>query len=97
MESAGLFKKLDNIYTINELLVSFKLTEVRHFIYKMRNANQCIAYSSNEIYEKEILSQYLRLHNLIHQSERPARLVYQCTDSETLFAWVGNSSVTLLM
>ena len=70
------------------------ISDLRHFLYKSRSMAQYTSpeleapYLSDEEQER-LFGLYLYLHNRIHTSVRPLKILYHVGKHETLLGWVG--------
>nr|XP_022913918.1 vacuolar fusion protein MON1 homolog A [Onthophagus taurus] len=70
--------------------VPVDLPDLRHYLYKCKSTAQFYQphltppYNQNVTY---LLSLYKSIHQLLHNSSRPLKLVFQRTPNEAIFAW----------
>uniref|UniRef100_A0A8C2W9J3 Vacuolar fusion protein MON1 homolog n=1 Tax=Cyclopterus lumpus TaxID=8103 RepID=A0A8C2W9J3_CYCLU len=88
--SLSLIAKVQS-YSVSQVGVS----DLRHFMYKPFDVTGCfITYSkmeapySSEEEKMRLLDLYRYMHNRIHSTSRPLKLIYHVAERETLLAWV---------
>lgn len=75
------------------------ISDLRHFLYKSRSMAQYTSpeleapYLSDEEQER-LFGLYLYLHNRIHTSVRPLKILYHVGKHETLLGWVSSTGFT---
>lgn len=74
-------------------LQSIGIPEIRHFIYKSKSNAQLLCSELTVPYSsigqfKRLEGMYFELHNRIHNSGRPVKLIYEMKEKEILLAWV---------
>ena len=94
--------KSNSLTAINESLTSSSnyvpedlgVPEIRHFLYKVKNAAQYTCpvyvegYREDPEAQRRLQGVYLQLQNRLHSVHRPLKLVYRGESRENVLAWV---------
>lgn len=111
IDSTFLFQKLRRsnvLKAINDAmnsrginLRSIGIPEIRHFLYKSKSQAQLlcseitIPYDTVEEFNR-LEALYYDVHNRIHNTNRPLKLIYQLGEKEIVLAWVRNTFAAIL-
>jgi hypothetical protein len=77
---------------------SIGTAEVRHFLYKAKNAAQFTSSRRqlpyvDELAQRRLHETYLQLQNRMHSQQRPLKLIYFAGKYENVLGWVRNMQI----
>lgn len=83
----------DEMYNGGVNLNSIGITEIRHFLYKLKTNSQILCSQLKLPYTKDIkeferlISIYYNLYDRIHNTSKPLKLIYEIHEKEVILAW----------